>query len=167
MRLKECWGLVLLAVICSMPACAQSANFNGTWKLNLAKSFMGADHPPSEYRLTKIIAQKDGGVSITDISEHAAMVNIPLPDSRTTMDLTTDGKEHEIQLPPPFPGMQPMKVQAAATWQGCTLEIQQRGAGFGNGKQRLFLSSDGSELIMLVEQHSTYQESEQRLVFEK
>jgi hypothetical protein len=56
----------------------------------------------------------------------------------------------------------------AANWQGCTLEIAQRGSGFaGSGKQRLFLSEDGSQLIILVEQHSTYFDSEQRLVFDK
>jgi hypothetical protein len=34
-------------------------------------------------------------------------------------------------------------------------------------KQRLFLSSDGSQLIDLVEGHNIYGDSEQRLVFDK
>jgi hypothetical protein len=166
MKIDRIWPLMLLAAIAASPAIGQSKDLSGTWNLNLAKSFMAGDHPPSDYQLTKKIEQKDGMLSITDVSIHAAIMNIPLPDSTTTMAFAIDGKEHAVQLPPPFPGMPPMAAKASAAWQGCTLEIRQTSPG-GSAKQRLFLSDDGSELIILVEGHSIYSDSEQRLVFDK
>ena len=160
--------LILLAGTAGSYAMAQGKDLSGTWNLNVAKSFMGGDHPSSDYRLTRKIEQKNDALSITDVSVHASIVNIPLPDSTTTMDFAADGKEHEIQLPPPFPGMPAMPAKLSAVWQGCTLEIHKLTSGFGgSSKERLFLSEDGSQLIVLVEQHSTYSDSEQRLVFDK
>ena len=166
MRNRLC-AVMMLATL-TLAAQAQKANFNGTWKLNLARSFMGGDHPFSDYQLTKKIEQKGDAISITDIAVHNSVVNIPLPDSTSTMEVAVDGREHEVQLPPPFPGRPPAKAQVTATWLGCTLELRQVTAGLANyAIHRLFLSEDGSQLIDLVEQHSGYGDSEQRLVFEK
>ena len=168
MRISRVSILMLLAGIAATSATAQNKDLSGTWNLNVAKSFMGGDHPSSDYRLTRKIEQKDGAISITDSSIHASIVNIPLPDSTTTMEFAADGKEHDIKLPPPFPGMPAMPAKLSAVWQGCTLEIRKLTAGFGgSAKERLFLSEDGLQLIVLVEQHSTYSDSEQRLVFDK
>lgn len=168
MSVRKVWMLIALAGMSALPAMAQKANLEGTWKLNLTKSFMGPDHPSSDYQLTKKIARTDEKISITDIAVHVSTMNIPLPDSTTTMEIAVDGKEHDVQVPGGFPGVPPTPVKVAASWQGCTLEINQRGSGFaGSGKQRLFLSEDGSELIILVERHSTYFDSEQRLIFDK
>jgi hypothetical protein len=162
------WTLIALAGMSALPAAAQKANLEGTWKLNLSKSFMGPDHPTSDYQLTKKIALTGEKISITEISVHASTMNIPLPDSTTTMEIPADGKEHDVQVPAGFPGAPPMAVKMAASWQGCTLEVTQRGSGFaGSGTQRLFLTEDGAQLIILVELHSTYFDSEQRLVFDK
>jgi hypothetical protein len=167
MRNKSLIFAMLTAMVASAGQ-AQKASLNGTWKLNVAKSSMGGDHPFSDYQLTKKIEQKGDAISITDISVHNSVVNIPLPDSTNRMEVAADGKEHEVQLPAAFPGMPPAKAQVTANWQGCTLEVRQVTAGLANyGKHRLFVSDDGSQLIDLVESHSGYGDSERRLVFDK
>lgn len=168
MRLKKLSALVLLAAIAGSHAMAQNNSLSGTWKLNLAKSFMGSDHPSSDYQLTKKIEQKNGLLSITDSSVHATIAGIALGDTVTTMELAPDGKEHDIKLPSVFPGIPEMTGKASAVWQGCTLEIHQVIAAFGSStKQRIFLSEDRAQLIVLVEGHSIFMDTEQRLVFEK
>jgi hypothetical protein len=168
MRMNRLFTLILLAGIAGSHAMAQNKDIDGTWKLNVAKSFMGSDHPSSDYRLTRMIEQKNGLVSIKDSSVHATMAGISLPDTVTTMEFAADGKEHEIKLPSAFPGIPEMTGQVSAVWEGCTLEIHEQIAAFGSStKQRLFLSEDGSQLIALVEGHSTFMDTEQRLVFEK
>ena len=167
MRNRLC-AVMMLAALTALAAQAQKANLDGTWKLNVARSFMGGDHPFPDYQLTKRIEQKNDAISITDVGVNNSVVNIPLPDSTSTLEVAVDGKEHEVQLPPPFPGRPPAKALVTATWQGCTLELRQITAGLANyAIHRLFLSQDGSQLIDLVEQHSIYGDSEQRLVFEK
>jgi hypothetical protein len=168
MKLNKLSALVLLAGIAGSHAMAQNNSLSGTWKLNLAKSFMGSDHPSSDYQLTKKIEQKNGLLSITDSSVHATIAGIALGDTVTTMELAPDGKEHDIKLPSVFPGIPEMTGKASAIWEGCTLEIHQVIAAFGSStKQRIFLSEDRSQLIVLVEGHSTFLDTEQRLVFEK
>ena len=159
---------MMFAAVTSLAAHSQKANLSGTWKLSVAKSFMGSDHPFPEYQLTRKIEQKSDTVSITDNSVHNSVVNIPLPDSTTRIEVVADGKEHELELPAPFPGRPPAKAQVTASWQGATLELRQITSGLANyAKHRLFLSDDGSQLIDLVEQHSIFGDSEQRLVFDK
>jgi hypothetical protein len=165
--MRRVWA-VLLAGMFSLGTHAQNANLSGTWKLNVAKSFMGSDHPFSDYALTRTIEQKGDTISMTDASVHNSVVNIPLPDATTKMELTADGKEHLVTLPGSFPGMPPSKAAVRAEWQGGTLELVQTISGFANyAKHRLFVAADGAQLIDLVEQHSGYGDAEQRLVFEK
>jgi hypothetical protein len=168
MWMKKLSALVLLAGIAGAHAKAQSINLSGTWNLNVAKSLMGSDHPSSDYQLTKKIEQKNGMLSITDNSVHATMAGIQLADATTTMDVVADGKEHAIRMPSAFPGIPEMPGKVSALWQGCTLEVHLIILAFGSTtKQRLFLSEDGKQLIVLVEGHSTYLDTEQRLVFER
>jgi hypothetical protein len=168
MRNRLLAAIVLTGSFAALSAHGQKASLTGTWKLNVASSFMGGDHPFPDYELTRKIAQSADTISITDVSVHNSVVNIPLPDATTTMEVAADGKEHEVQLPPAFPGRPPAKAQITATWQGCTLELLEINNGLSNyGKQRLFLSENGSQLIDLVETHSIYGDSEQRLVFDK
>ncbi|HEY6491078.1 MAG: hypothetical protein WCC26_01250 [Terracidiphilus sp.] len=160
--------MILLAGATALSAQTQGARLGGTWRLNVAKSFLGGDHPFSDYALTKTIVQTGDAVSITDASVHNSVVNIPLPDSTTTLEVAVDGKEHLQTQQAGFPGMPVSKAAVTAEWQGGTLEMVQVVSGFANySKQRLFLSEDGSQLIDLVEQHSIYGDGEQRLVFEK
>jgi len=160
--------LMILAAMMPLSALAQKVDLSGTWKLNVAKSFMAGDHPFADYQLTKKIAQKGETISITDTSVHASVVNIPLPDSTTTMEVAADGKEHSVQFPPPFPGMPAQKAQMTATWQGNTLQLLEISLGLANySKERLFLSEDEKQLIILVERHATFGDTEQRLVFDK
>jgi hypothetical protein len=167
MRNKLCIA-IMLAALAPFAANAQKANLSGTWRLNLAKSFMGMEHPFSNYQLTKTIKQSGDTITITDASIHNSNVNIPLPDSTTTMQVATDGKAHEIQVQSGNGQQKPPAMHVTATWQGDTLELVQIVSGLANmSKHRLFLSADGSQLIELVEGHSMWGDSQQRLVFDK
>ncbi len=152
----------------ALTAHAQHPSFAGAWRLNIAQSFLGADHPFPDYQLTRTIAQSGDTVSITDASVNNSFVNIPLPDTTITWSVPADGKEHATKLPSSFPGAPPSTAQVTATWQAGTLQVVQIANGLAAwGKQRFFLSDDAAHLIVLVEQHSVYGDSEQRLVFDK
>ncbi len=167
MCIRICAAIILAGIV-TLAAAAQKANLSGTWQLNVATSYMGGDHPFSDYQLTRKIEQKQDAIAITDVSVHNSVVNIPLPDSTTTMEIATDGKEHEVHLPGMWPGQPPTKEMVTAAWQGGTLELRQVTNGLAiYAKRRLFLSEDGSHLVELVEQHSIYGDLEQRLVYDK
>ena len=167
MRNQLCTA-IMLAALAPLAAHAQKAHLSGTWRLDVAKSFMGMEHPFSNYQLTKTIKQSGDTVTITDASIHNSNVNIPLPDSTTTMQVTTDGKEHEVQVRSENSRQKPPTLHVTATWQGDTLELVQIVSGLANmTKHRLFLSADGTQLIELVEGHNIYGDSQQRLVFAK
>jgi hypothetical protein len=167
MQAFRIWPLILLAGL-SNTLSAQPGSLTGIWKLNVKSSFMGADHPAKDYALTKTIEQKDNVVSIRDTTVNATTANIPLPDSTWTLTLVLDGKEHEIELPSPYPGYPPYSALATGRWEGGTLRIGEIAPGSGVRMiQRLFLSEDSSQLIVTVEQHSTYTDREQRLVFDR
>jgi hypothetical protein len=147
---------------------AQTPDLSGIWRLNIPQSFLGQDHPFPDYQLTRTIHQAGDTLSISDASVHNSFVNIPLPDSTVSYSVTTDGKERAAKLPSSLPGAPPATAQVTATWQAGTLEIVQSANGLAAwGKQRLFLSPDAAHLIVLVEQHSVYGDSEQRLLFDK
>ncbi len=168
MRINALSALILLAGFAGSHAMAQSKDFSGTWNLNVAKSFMGNDHPSSDYRLTRTIEEKNGRFSIKSNSVHASVAGISLPDMVTTTEFAADGKEYEMKVPSVFPGIPEMSGKVSAEWQGCTLEVRQVIAAFGSAtKERIFLSEDHSQLIVLVEGHSTFMDTEQRLVFDK
>ncbi len=151
-----------------LAAHAQNPSLAGAWRLNIARSFLGADHPFPDYQLTRTIRQTADTFSITDASVNNSFVNIPMPDATVTWSVPTDGKDHSVKLPSSFPGAPPSTTQVTATWQAGTLEIIQSANGLAAwGKQRFFLSGDSGQLIVLVEQHSIYGDSEQRLVFDK
>lgn len=157
-----------LAALLSLAAQAQKANLSGTWRLNVAKSFMGQDHPFSNYEFTKKIAQSGENISINETGIHNSVVNVPLPDSNTSMQVAADGKEHEVHMSTGNPRQPESVLHVTATWQAGTLELVQIVSGLANmTKHRLFLSDDGSQLIELVEGHNIYGDSEQRLVFDK
>ena len=158
------------ALTMALPVAAQQGNLSGTWKLNLAISFMGGDHSALDYELTKVLSQEGQTIHQTDIAKHVSIMNIPLPDTNVTTELTTDGQEHDVQGPAPFPGMPPARLKVTAEWQGNTLLVMERNAGGGSPsstKRRYFLSEDGAHLIELVEGHNGFGDTEQRLVFDK
>ena len=164
--------LTAIAVVLAMaaPVAAQQANLSGTWKLNLTASFMAGDHPAPDYEFTKTLVQEGQTIRQTDIAKHVSVVNIPLPDTNTTMELKTDGQEHDAQVPGAFPGMPAAKLTVTAEWQGNTLLVMERSAGPGSAsstKRRYYLSADGAHLIELVEAHNGFGDTEQRLVFDK
>ena len=167
MRHTVCF-ILILAGAAAMAAPADKGNLDGSWKLNIARSFLGGDHPFSDYQLTKKIEHHDATISITDSSVHNSVVNIPLPDSTRTLTVAADGKEHELVLASGFPGAPPAKTMVTASWHGCTLELRQVTSGMAAyAVHRLFLSDDGAQLIDQVEEHSIFGDSEQKLVFEK
>ena len=158
------------ALTMALPVAAQQGNLSGTWKLNLATSFMGGDHPAPDYELTKVLSQEGQTIHQTDIAKHVSIMNIPLPDTNAKTELTTDGQEHDMQAPGAFPGMPPAKLKVTAEWQGNTLLVMERNAGGGSPsstERRYFLFEDGNHLIELVEGHNGFGDTEQRLVFDK
>jgi hypothetical protein len=168
--MKNLWTIVVMLACCTLYAHAQKPDFNGTWKLRVSKSSMGSDHNMPNYEYTKIISSRGNSISITDIQVNPSIVNIALPDSKTTNELKLDGTEQDQQMAGAFPGTPSTKIKVSGEWQGGTVFIQQRGQMFGGAMilhQRYFLSDDGSQLIELVERHSIAGDKEQRLVFEK
>jgi hypothetical protein len=164
------WVLMALAAAMVIPAAAQKPDLSGTWKLNVARSFTAADHPAKDYELTKTIVQTAGSIKQTDHAVHVSMVNMPLPDSTVTMDLAADGQEHEITGASSFPGMPPPQLKVTVEWQGGTLLVSEAGMQFGGRsttQRRYFLSDDGKQLIELIEGHSGFGDTAQRLVFDK
>ena len=161
---------IAFAGIFQVTAAAQKADLAGTWQLNKAKSFFGSDHPATEYQLTETITQSGDEISVTDAAVRQEMMGFHLPDSKTTTALIPDGKEREIKGTPLFPGMPQPTVDLSSEWQGGTLYITQRGVAFGGlsvSHKRYYLSADGSQLIELVDSHSTFGDGQQRLVFDK
>ena len=161
---------ITLVGVFTVIAAAQKADLAGTWKLNKATSFFGSDHPATDYQLTKTITQNSEEVSVTDASIHQEIMGFHLPDSKTAMTIIPDGKEREIKGTPIFPGMPQPTVNLASEWQGGTLYITQRGVGFGGlsvSHSRYYLSAGGSELIELIDSHSTFGDAQQRLVFDR
>jgi hypothetical protein len=166
----KCLTATTLATAMTLSAAAQQANLSGTWKLNMAASFLAGDHPSPDYEFTKVLVQGDRTIHQTDIATHVAMMNIPLPDTKVETELTPDGQEHDAETPPPFPGMPPAHLKVSAEWQGNNLLVTERSAGAGRlsfTQRRYFLSNDGSHLIELVEAHNAFGDTEQRLVFDK
>jgi hypothetical protein len=168
MSVKAALAFLIGIAALALPACAQKTDLSGTWKLNLAKSFMATEHPASNYQLTRVIEQKEGHIVISDSAVNKKILNIPVPDATTRLEIAFDGKEQEIQVPGFLPFLPPVKEYLTAQWQGGTLDLQEREVnGAGYAERRLFLSEDGSELIVLVRRRDTYSEIEQRMVFDK
>jgi hypothetical protein len=161
-------SIAIILAAAPLAAHAQNPNLSGLWRLNGTQSFMANDHPYPDYELTKKIEQTPDTITITDTAIHNSVVNVPLPDLHTSLQATTDGKEHEIEIPGDFPGRPARKAAVTATWQGQTLAIQQLDPNMSNyATQRLFLSEDKAHLIILREQHTIFGDTEQRLVFDK
>jgi hypothetical protein len=170
MKISRTLVSIIVFAIAALPALAQNPQFTGSWKLNVAKSFMAGDHPAKDYKLTKVFVQKADSIEQTDIAGHVSMMNIPLPDSKTTMELLVDGKEHDVVPTSSIPDVPPSKIKVSAEWQGGTLFIIETGetyAGLSTTQRRYYLSEDGSQLVELLESHNVYGDTQQRLVFDK
>ena len=169
MRLMKAWAAVAMLGGIVLHASAQRSDLSGTWKLNLAKSFMAGDHPSNDYELTTVIENEGAEIKQTDVAKHVSMMNIPLPYSSSNRELIFDGKEHEAKGPSQFPGRPPASITILSVWQGNTLLITESGVGFGGfttTHRRYYLNDDKTQLIELVESHSGFIDSEQRLVFD-
>jgi hypothetical protein len=168
--MKNLWTVFVMLACCTLHAQAQKPDLDGTWKLRVSKSSMGSDYMMPNYQFTKIIAIKGNSFSLTDIQVNASIVNIALPDSKTTNELKLDGTEQEQKMAGAFPNMPPATIKVSGEWQGATVFIQRPGQMFGGPMtlhQRYFLSEDGSQVIELVAQQGMSGDKEQRLVFEK
>jgi len=149
--------LLVLAALIGMftpMARTQATDLSGDWILNESKSFLGGDHPRADYQLKMTLKAEASSVSEMIEAKNAGVAAFGLPKSKSSLELSIDGKEHEIMVPGFMPGMPPSRLKASAEWQGTTLVITQRGMGFGGlttTTSRLFLTSDQAELIELVE----------------
>ena len=158
-----------------LPAWGQNAQqggrraaFAGTWRLDLKKSYMGADHPDANYGFTKTFELNGANLVQKDHEVNVDIIGFALPERNSTEELAPDGHERTVQRAGFLPGMPPTPTQVTAEWQGDNLvltESAQTFIGPVNTSRRYFLSDDGAELIELITGRTTYGDSEQRLVF--
>jgi hypothetical protein len=169
-RMRSALLIMALLMPAALRPMAQKTNFSGTWKLNVEKSFLGNEHRTADYQLTKTIEQKDDQIKQTDVAVHVSIMNTPLPDSTTTLELATDGKPHDMRGAAFFPGMPTPLIKVSAVWQGDTLyvrEISQPADAASKTYRRFFLSDNGTELNELIEGHTGFGDTEQHLIFDR
>jgi hypothetical protein len=150
------------------PGASRRAAFAGTWRLDLKKSYLGSDHPDANYGFTKTFEVKSSSIMQKDHEVNVDIVGFALPERNSSDELIPDGQPHTVQRPGFFPGMPPTPTQVTAMWQGDNLVLSESGQSFiglVNTSRRYFLSDDGAELTELIVGHTTYGDSEQRLVF--
>jgi len=164
---------ILIAIIlcgAAQIAQAQEPRLNGTWKLNLSKSYMAGEHPLQNYGLTWVIEQNSSRVVLVEKSTNPSFANIRVPDTETRSEIVPDGVESEVMRAGNMPGAKPSSAVIKAEWQGSTLLITERGAAWGGPAltlRRIFVSNDGAQLCELLEVHSPMLDAEERLVFER
>jgi len=164
--------ILISALIFGMAAAAvaQQAALNGQWRLNQAKSFLAGDHPPADYVLVLGVKIAGDSMELVTTAQNAGDAMYGLPRSKSKIDTPIDGKPHEASQPGFLPGMPETPITIRAEWQGETLLVEQTGGGFGGvtrTRRRFFVSGEQKRLVELVESHSTFGDSEQRLVFDK
>ena len=136
----------------------------------MGRSFLAGDHASLEYVLILTIQLRGNSLSLTTDGKNPGEGVFGLPASKSTVELPIDGKIHDITPPGIMPGMPPSHAIVSATWEGGTLIVTERSAGFGgitSSKRRYFLSEDKAQLIAQIESHNTFGDIEQRMVFEK
>ena len=148
---------------------ARRAAFAGTWRLDLKKSDMGADHPDANYGFTKTFEVKGSTAIIEKDHEiNVDVVGFALPERNSSQEFVADGQAHTIQIPSFFPGMPPTPTRVTVEWQGDNLVISETGQSFigpVSTSHRYYISEDGAELTEFIIGRTTYGDSEQRLVF--
>ena len=147
---------------------ARRAAFAGTWRLDLNRSSMGADHPEPNYAFTKTFQLKGATLVEIDHEVNVDIAGFALPEKNSTADLVPDRQEHTIERPGLLPGLPPMRTQVTAEWQGDNLIVSEFGQSFIGPmatSRRYFLSDDGAELIVVIVGRMTYADSEQKLIF--
>lgn len=150
------------------PDNASHTAFAGSWRLDLKKSYMGAEHPEGNYGFTKTFELKGSTIVQKDHEVNVDIVGFALPERNSTQELVPDGQEHTTQVPGFFPGMPPTPTRVIAEWQGDNLVLSESGQSFiglVSTSRRYYLSDDGKELVELITGRTTYGDSEQRLVF--
>lgn len=168
--MRRLFVLAALIAMLTPMARTQAMNLSGEWKLNEGKSFLGGDHPRDDYQLKMTLKVQASSVFEAIEAKNAGVAAFGLPKSKSSLELSIDGKEHEIMVPGFMPGMPPSRLNASAEWQGTTLVITQRGMGFGGlttTTSRLFLTPDQAQLIELVETHNGFADMQQRRVYQR
>lgn len=152
------------------PASVRREAFAGTWRLDVNKSEMGADHPESNYGFTKTFELKGSSVVQKDHEVNLDLVGISLPERTSTEELVPDGHEHTVQRPAFFPGLPPTPTEVTVQWQGDNLVVSESGQSFIgpiNTLRRYYLSDDSTTLVEVITSRMTYGDSEQKLVFSR
>lgn len=147
-----------------------NVDMSGTWRLNLAKSFLGSEHPEPDYELVWKLEQSSHGIRMTEIAENRSIVNIPLPNSTQTTEYVLDGQQRNVVRPGIFPGMPKRTIGMRSVWQGGTVWIEERSEPNSSNfiaHRRIFLSEDSSQLIEIYKTQAIFGDSEQRRVFER
>ena len=176
LSMREVWifAACLAAVVPTWGQDARSQDaghridFAATWRLDLKKSNLGSDHPDVNYGFTKTFELKGSTIVQKDHEVNVDIVGYALPERNSNRELVPDGREQTIQTPGLFPGMPPTSTRVIVEWQGDNLvmsESSESMIGSVKTSRRYYLSEDGTELVERVTSHTTYSDSEQRLVF--
>lgn len=143
---------VLAAAVATTALAADKPNFSGDWKLNAAKSNLGAMPAPTSY--TRKVTHAEPSITIED-----TQIGTPAGDQHDTRTYTTDGKEISYQA-------NGADVKSAATWDGDVLQIDSKTSVQGTDvvvKDKMTLGDGGKTLNDAV--HITTPQGDLDLVF--
>lgn len=134
--MKSLFALSFLAVsLATAGLAADKPNFSGDWKLNAAKSTLGAMPAPTSY--TRKVTHAEPSITIED-----TQTGTPAGDQHDTRTYTTDGKEISFQA-------NGADVKSAAIWDGDALQIDSKASVQGTDitlKDKLTLGDGGKTL---------------------
>jgi len=143
---------LLAAGLATAAMAADKPNFSGDWKLNAAKSTLGAMPAPTSF--TRKVTHAEPSITIED-----TQIGTPAGDQHDTRTYTTDGKEISYQA-------NGADVKSAATWDGDALQIDSKTSVQGTDvaiKDKISLGDDGKTLNDAV--HITTPQGDLDLVF--
>jgi hypothetical protein len=126
----------LLAIVSLGLAAADTPDFSGTWKMNMAKSDLGQMPVPDKYEMT--VAHKEPEVKATTVTVGQ------MGERKSETVYKTDGTETTNRM-----GQNESK--SVAKWEGKVLSVVTKGSFQGNSIEILTkwsLSDDGKTLTM-------------------
>ncbi len=132
---------------------AQTKNFSGTWKMNVAKSKFGSDDAP---RAIAVIFEQHG----LNLSEALTITGSEGEERKFDLKFTLDGKESTNQLG------EGEQAKSTAKMEGDALVIELQGRQ-GPFRRRFTLSEDGKVMTILVNRSEGGTEKTDTIVLDK
>ena len=137
---RAMFAATALMLLLSTPAWAQTTNFSGTWKVDVAKSDFGPAPPPES--IVMVIDHKEPVIKATTTQKSQ------IGDTSNDSVITTDGKENTNRLK--GAGLE-QDVKSTTKWNGTklatqrTMEVQGMSIGMTDSWE---LSADGKVLTV-------------------